>query len=1011
MNLIVHQVVQLQDVLVTHRNRIRERLTGAAVNQTSLTGAVDQTIAVAVRVRVVHEVEQLVLVGAIEHRGCQAGRAGFLREVRHVLEPLGLALNLPTLLSQPTGVDFQNLTNVHTTGHAQRVQDDVHGGTVFQEGHILDRQNLGNNTLVTVAACELVAVGNLTLLSHVHADQLVHARGQIVLVIVLAVEDADTDDGTGLAVRNLQGGVANLAGLLTEDGAQQALLGGQLGLTLGGDLTDEDVASLNLSTDVDDAALVQSRENILGHVRDVAGNLLGAQLGVAGVNLVLLDVNRGQHVLRHHALGEDDRILVVQAFPRHVGHEQVLTQCQLATIGGGAVSNNVAVFDALAFLHHNALVVAVTRVRAGELHDRVGGDRAVVVTDDNGLSVHGRNHTGLLREHGVTGVECGVFLHTGTHHRSLRLQQGHSLTLHVSTHQCSVSVVVLQVRNQGGSDRHHLTRGDVHELNGTGSNQNSLARTIACTAENLVLSEGAVRVQRCVCLRDNNGLLVVRGQVADLIGHATIGHHAVGGLNETEGVDATVGCQRTNQTNVRAFRGFNGAHTTVVRGVHVSHFHTCTVTRQTARAQCGQTTLVGQTRQRVVLVHELGQLRSTEELLDSCHDGANVHQRLGGDSLNVLSGHALANHTLHTGQTGTNLVLNQLTHGADTTVAEVVDIVDVDLQGDFLAIAHARDAGLTSMQSAKVTNHLSDVVLAKHRSLGGIQGNVHAQLTVQLVTANLRQVVTARGEVHVVQQSLGSFNRRGLTRAQLAVNVQQSLIAVPNGVLLEGCADGVVLTELSQNLGLGPTQSLEQNGHRLLTLAVQTHAHLVALINLKLEPSTAGGNHAGRVNVLIGSTVRSLLEVGTGGTHQLGDDHTLSTVNHEGTGLGHQGEVAHEQGLLLDLTGGEVHKFSLDIQRCRVGCIAILALLNGVLGVGELGLGEGELHGLLEVANRGNLFKDLSQTGLCGNRGVTSSLRSFQTLRPALVTHEAVEAIGLDSKQVGNLQRFINLRE
>ena len=44
------------------------------------------------------------------------------------------------------------------------------------------------------------------------------------------------------AVGHAQGGVAHLAGLLTEDGAQQALLGGQLGLALRGDLTDQDVA-------------------------------------------------------------------------------------------------------------------------------------------------------------------------------------------------------------------------------------------------------------------------------------------------------------------------------------------------------------------------------------------------------------------------------------------------------------------------------------------------------------------------------------------------------------------------------------------------------------------------------------------------------------------------------------------------------------------------------------------------------------------------------------------------
>ena len=70
---------------------------------------------------------------------------------------------------------------------------------------------------------------------------------------------------------------------------------------------------------------------------------------------------------------------------------------------------------------------------------------------------------------------------------------------------------MLQVRNQGGSHRHHLTRGNVHVLHGAGSNHNSFTRTVTRTAENLILSEGAVGVQRCVCLCDNDGLLVVSG--------------------------------------------------------------------------------------------------------------------------------------------------------------------------------------------------------------------------------------------------------------------------------------------------------------------------------------------------------------------------------------------------------------------------------------------------------------------------------------------------------------------
>jgi hypothetical protein len=82
-------------------------------------------------------------------------------------------------------------------------------------------------------------------------------------------------------------GVADLAGLLAEDRAQQALLGGQLGLALRRDLADEDVAGADLGADADDAPLVEVGEHLLGDVRDVAGDLLGAELGVAGVDLVL----------------------------------------------------------------------------------------------------------------------------------------------------------------------------------------------------------------------------------------------------------------------------------------------------------------------------------------------------------------------------------------------------------------------------------------------------------------------------------------------------------------------------------------------------------------------------------------------------------------------------------------------------------------------------------------------------------------------------------------------------
>ena len=52
------------------------------------------------------------------------------------------------------------------------------------------------------------------------------------LVAVVAVEHADADHLARLAVRDLERGVAHLARLLTEDRAQEPLLGGELGLAL-----------------------------------------------------------------------------------------------------------------------------------------------------------------------------------------------------------------------------------------------------------------------------------------------------------------------------------------------------------------------------------------------------------------------------------------------------------------------------------------------------------------------------------------------------------------------------------------------------------------------------------------------------------------------------------------------------------------------------------------------------------------------------------------------------------
>ena len=173
---------------------------------------------------------------------------------------------------------LEDLTDVHAARHTERVEDDVDGRTVRQERHVLGGQDLGDDALVAVAAGHLVADRDLALLGDGHPDQAVDARLEV--VVELTSELADLDHLAALAVGQTQRAVLHLAGLLPEDRPQQALLGGQLGLALGRDLADQDVARAHLGADVDDALLVEVLEGLLADVGDVARDLFRPELRV-----------------------------------------------------------------------------------------------------------------------------------------------------------------------------------------------------------------------------------------------------------------------------------------------------------------------------------------------------------------------------------------------------------------------------------------------------------------------------------------------------------------------------------------------------------------------------------------------------------------------------------------------------------------------------------------------------------------------------------------------------------
>ncbi len=555
---------------------------------------------------------------------------------------------------------------------------------------------------------------------------------------------------------------------------------------------------------------------------------------------------------------------------------------------------------------------------------------------------------------------------------------------------------MLQERNQGGTDGNHLARGNVHVVDGADRNVDRFL--FADSGKSLLLDEIAVLVEFLVGLCDHVLGIAVSGHVLDLVGHMAVDDLTVRGLDEAERVDAAEGSQGADKTDVRAFRGFDRAHTAEVGRVHVSHFHGGAIAGKAAGSQSGQTTLVGDASERVVLIHELGQLGGSEELLDGGIHRTDVDQGLRGDGLRILGGHAFADHAFHTAQTGPELVLDQLADLTDTTVAEVVDIVDVHTQVDVLAVTLARELVFAGVQGDQVLDRGDDVFAGQAAIVDFL---LQTKLAVDLVTADAGQIVTLGVEVEGIQQVAAGFRSRGVGRTDLAVQVGQGLFLGLDGLLDERVHDERIVLERIRDLILGHADGHEEHDGGLLALAVHAHAEHVALVDFELKPCATARNDLRTEDFLVGSAVAVAIEIDARGAHELGHDHSLGAADDEGAVRGLQREVAHEHGLGLDLAGVAVLEFRVHVQRRGVGVVLLLAFLHGVTRLLEIRIGEGQAHGLGEVLDRGDLLEDLVETG--GVRhGVGAVLQILlDTALPALVADEPIKAVGLYTQQVG----------
>ena len=253
-------------------------------------------------------------------------------------------------------------------------------------------------------------------------------------------------------MRYLQGVIPYFSCLLTEDSSQQSFLGSQLGLALRCYLTDEDIARAYLGTYSDDTVLVQILQSVIAHVWDISCDLLRSQLGISCFCLQIFDMDRSILILLYKVLVQQNGVLVVVTFPGHEADQCVLTKRKFAVGGSGTVTDYLVSLDTLALFNDRSLVCAGTCVGSLELCQLVGVHIAVVLADNDLVSVNALNNTCLGGYHCNTGVDTSLVLHTCTNDRRLGLQQRHSLPLHVRSHQRTVRIIVLQEGDTSSSD-------------------------------------------------------------------------------------------------------------------------------------------------------------------------------------------------------------------------------------------------------------------------------------------------------------------------------------------------------------------------------------------------------------------------------------------------------------------------------------------------------------------------------------------------------------------------------
>jgi len=214
-----------------------------------------------------------------------------------------------------------------------------------------------------------------------------------------------------------------------------------------------------------------------------------------------------------------------------------------------------------------------------------------------------------------------------------------------------------------------------------------------------------------------------------------------------------------------------------MRGMNVADFEAGALAGQAARTQRRNTALVGDFRQRIVLIHELRQLRGAEELLDCSRHRLGVDQLLRAEIVGFGHRQTIAHRALDPDQADAEHVLGHFADRTHAPVTQVIDIVDRAATVADLAqhVQHIEDVGAFAVVLDQCLGRLvvavaEEPVVVEHTRP---QNFLVADPAIELHPANGRQVVAVEGKEQVVEQVLRRVLGRRLTRTHHPVDFHQ----------------------------------------------------------------------------------------------------------------------------------------------------------------------------------------------------------------------------------------------